>query len=208
MRLFNAGRDGKPVGADPCVCPDVPVNAGISPEISLTDAGRMVQTIWDEIPDHYPGVDIDEFRVMPNHIHGIVVLSNPVVGADPCVRPDCRVRLYIPPSRQNHQGQARGPAPTEPLSLPDVVQRYKSLTTNRYIDGVKQHGWPPFPGKLWQRNYWDHVIRNKTELHRIREYIRTNPARWQEDALHPDQPPFPGETHKSSPPYGDEVWMV
>ncbi|WYD82315.1 MAG: hypothetical protein V8K32_07970 [Candidatus Electrothrix gigas] len=183
------------VGADPCVCPDVPVCPGISPEISLTDAGRMVQTIWDEIPDHYPGVDIDEFRVMPNHIHGIVVLSNPVVGADSCVRPNCRVRPYIPPSRQNHQGQARGPAPTEPLSLPDVVQRYKSLTTNRYIDGVKQHGWPPFPGKLWQRNYWDHVIRN-------------NPTRWQEDALHPDQPPFPGETHKFSPPYGDEVWMV
>ncbi|WPD22285.1 MAG: transposase [Candidatus Electrothrix scaldis] len=192
------------VGADPCVCP------GISPEIRLTDAGRMVQTIWDEIPDHYPGVDIDAFVAMPNHIHGIVVLTNPVVGADR-VRPDCRVRSYIPPSRQNHQGQARGPAPTEPLSLPDVVQRYKSLTTNRYIDGVKQHGWQPFPGKLWQPNYWEHIIRNENELHRIREYIRTNPARWQEDALHPDQPPFPGETREASPPYGHdghEVWMV
>ncbi|MCI5115905.1 MAG: hypothetical protein D3912_14030 [Candidatus Electrothrix sp. AX1] len=118
----------------------------------------------------------------------ITIIHRPV-GADPCVRPVC------PPFRDVPPGQARGPAPTEPLSLPDVVQRYKSLTTNRYIDGVKQHGWPPFPGKLWQRNYWDHVIRN-------------NPARWQEDALHPDQPPFPGETRESSPPYGDEVWMV
>ncbi|MCI5131710.1 MAG: transposase [Candidatus Electrothrix sp. EH2] len=168
----------------------------------------MVQKIWDEIPDHYPGVDIDAFTVMPNHIHGIVVLINPVVGADPCVRPDCRVRPYIPPSRQNHQGQARGPAPTKSLSLPNVVQRYKSLTTDEYIRGVKQNGWQPFPGKLWQRNYWEHIIRNETELHRIREYTRNNPACWQEDALHPDQPPFPGETRESSPPYGDEVWMV
>ncbi|WP_446007868.1 transposase [Candidatus Electrothrix sp.] len=187
------------VGADPRVCP------GISSEIHLTDAGRMVQKIWDEIPDNYPGVDIDEFRVMPNHIHGIIVLTDPVVGADPHVRP------IDPPSRQNHQGQAQGPAPTEPLSLPDVVQRYKSLTTNQYIDGVKQNGWQPFPGKLWQRNYWDHVIRNENELHRIREYIRNNPARWQQDALHPDQPPFPGETREFTPPYGScghEVWMV
>ena len=58
------------------------------------------------------------------------------------------------------------------------------------------------PGnKLWQRNYWEHIIRNETELQRIREYIHNNPARWQEDALHPDQPPFPGETRESSPPY-------
>jgi hypothetical protein len=85
------------------------------------------------------------------------------------------------------------------------------MTTNEYIRGVKQNGWQPFPGKLWQRNYWEHVIRDETELHRIREYIRNNPARWQEDALHPDRPPFPGETRESSTPYshdGREDWMV
>ncbi|WYD80389.1 MAG: transposase [Candidatus Electrothrix gigas] len=187
-----------PVGADPCVCP------GFSPEIQLTDAGRMVQTIWDQIPNHYPGVDTDAFVVMPNHIHGIVVLTNPVAGTDSCVRPNPRSR-YVP------TGQARGPAPTKPLSLPDVVQRYKSLTTTQYINGVKQNGWPPFLGKLWQRNYWEHIIRNETELHRIRKYIQNNPARWQEDALHPDQGPFPGETREASPSYGSsghEVWMV
>ncbi|MCI5189051.1 MAG: hypothetical protein D3905_04465 [Candidatus Electrothrix sp. AS4_5] len=75
-------------------------------------------------------------------------------------------------------------------SLPTVVRSYKSAVT-RHINILRNT-----PGnKLWQRNYWEHIIRN-------------NPTRWQEDALHPDQPPFPGETHKSSPPYGDEVWMV
>ena len=190
------------VGADPRVC------SGISPEIHLTDAGRMAQAIWDEIPDHYPGIDIDAFVVMPNHMHGIVVLTHSGVGADPRVRPDFRVRPVNPPSRQINPGQAQGPAPTGSLTLPDVVQRYKSLTTTQYINGVKQNGWPPFPGKLWQPNYWEHIIRNETELHRIREYIRNNPARWQEDALHPDQPPFPGETREPIPKYGHEVWMV
>ena len=135
-------------------------------------------------------------------------ITVPAVGADPRVRPDSRIRPAHPPSRQINPGQAQGPAPTGPLSLPDVVQRYKSLTTNQYIQGVKRNGWPTFPGKLWQRNYWEHIIRDEPELQRIREYILNNPARWQEDALHPDQPPFPGETRESSPPYGHEVWMV
>ncbi|MCI5221933.1 MAG: hypothetical protein D3924_04495 [Candidatus Electrothrix sp. AR4] len=61
---------------------------------------------------------------------------------------------------------------------------------------------------MWQPNYWEHIIRNEIELHRIREYIKNNPIRWQEDALHPDQPPFPGETRESSPSYGHEGWVV
>jgi REP element-mobilizing transposase RayT len=65
------------------------------------------------------------------------------------------------------------------------------MTTNEYIHGVKELGWSPFPGKVWQRNYWEHVIRNDASLKRIREYIQNNPARWAEDQLHPDAPPNP-----------------
>ncbi len=107
----------------------------------------MVQTVWDEIPAHYPGIETDGFVIMPNHIHGIAVI-------------------------------AAG------LSLPDVVHRFKTMTTKRYADGVKQSGWPPFPGKLWQRNYWEHIIGNESELNRIREYIRNNPAKWGQDKLY------------------------
>jgi hypothetical protein len=64
------------------------------------------------------------------------------------------------------------------MSLPDVVHRFKTLTTKRYTDGVKQSNWPPFPGKVWQRNYYERVI-DEAELDRARRYIETNPAETQ-----------------------------
>jgi REP element-mobilizing transposase RayT len=80
-------------------------------------------------------------------------------------------------------GQARGPAPTG-LSLPDVVHRFKTMTTKKYTDGVKQNGWQPYPAKLWQRNYYEHIIRNEAAYLKIAEYIQTNPQRWEEDTYH------------------------
>src|SRR4030042_4313709 len=82
---------------------------------------------------------------MPNHVHGIIILKHSIspVGATPC---GCPV-----------EGQARGPAPT--ISLSDVVHRFKSLTTTRYRQGVKNYGLPLFHGQLWQRNYYEHIIR-------------------------------------------------
>jgi len=71
------------------------------------------------------------------------------------------------------------------LSLGDVVQRFKTLTTRRYIEGVKRHGWPSFPGRLWQRNYYEHIIRNDQSLARIRQYIIENPTRWTMDRENP-----------------------
>ncbi|MCL7422097.1 MAG: hypothetical protein M8364_14450 [Methylobacter sp.] len=68
--------------------------------------------------------------------------------------------------------------------LPAVVQWFKTMTTNAYIRGVKHNGWTPFAGKLWQRNYWERVIRNEQELNLIREYIHNNPAQWESDRLY------------------------
>lgn len=65
-----------------------------------------------------------------------------------------------------------------------MVQAFKSITTHQYIYGVRQSGWAPFPGKLWLRNYWEHIIRNDSELNRIREYIQNNPAQWEYDKLY------------------------
>jgi REP element-mobilizing transposase RayT len=135
----------------------------------LNDAGRVVQAVWNEIPDHYPGVTVDAFIVMPDHMHGIVVL----VGTGPRACPESEpISIH---------GQARGPAPT--LSLPDVVNRYKTMTTKRYTDGVKNQQWAPFPGRLWQRNYYEHIIQNEHALNLIRRYIRNNPAKWAADRL-------------------------
>ena len=132
----------------------------------LTGSGEMVESVWHRLPEHYPGVVVDTFVVMPNHIHGIVIL----VGAGPRACPQ-------------DPGQPQGVAPT--LSLPDVVHRFKSLTTARYRHGVRQAGWPPFAGRLWQRNYYEHVIRDEDDLDRVRRYIAENSLRWEEDPENP-----------------------
>lgn len=67
-----------------------------------------------------------------------------------------------------------------------MVGWFKAMTTNAYIRGVKQAGWPPFEQRLWQRNYFEHVIRNEDDLGTIREYIITNPLRWFEDKENPE----------------------
>ena len=71
------------------------------------------------------------------------------------------------------------------LALGDAIEWFKTMTTNEYIRGVKGLGWRCFPGRLWQRDYFERVIRNEEELHAIREYIRQNPAQWASDSENP-----------------------
>jgi REP element-mobilizing transposase RayT len=132
----------------------------------LNDDGGMIQSLWVDLPTFYQGVETDTFIVMPNHIHGIVLL----VGAGPRACP-------------KDAGQPQGVAPT--MSLPDVIHRFKPLTTKRYVDGVKQGGWMSFAGRFWQQNYYEHIIRDENSLLRIREYIAINPARW---SINPENP--------------------
>ena len=150
-------------------------------EMVLNDAGRMVQTVWDEIPKYYYGIEIDEFVIMPDHVHGIIVL----VRAAPRGRP---VNENIMNRETPEQGQPRRVARTGLLlSLPDIVHRFKTMTTKLYTDGVKQHGWPAFPGRLWQRNYYERIVRNEIALNRIRRYIINNPMKWEHDRKKPRQ---------------------
>ena len=133
-----------------------------------------------------------------------------IVGADLCVSPDAnahaegartgaRVRkeagigsenegAHITPGAE--QGAHTGaPVRRGGISLSTIVQWFKTMTTNEYIRGVKQLGWEPFWGKLWQRNYYEHIIRNEADLRRIEEYIQNNPLRWEQDQLHPQAVP-------------------
>jgi putative transposase len=84
-----------------------------------------------------------------------------------------------------HAIMTLGDAPATAARLGDIVGAFKSLTTNGYIRGVCDHGWPPFDRRLWQRNYYEYIIRGEADLARIRDYIRNNPARWDADQLHP-----------------------
>ena len=71
------------------------------------------------------------------------------------------------------------------MTLGDVMHRFKTWTTERYADGVREAEWPPFGRRLWQRNYHEHVIRDAGALQRIRTYIEQNPLRWRTDGQHP-----------------------
>jgi putative transposase len=208
----------------------------VAGEMRMNDAGRMVQQVWDELALFYEGVQTDAFIVMPNHVHGIIILTGNVRAtprgcpdhprACPDHPHDCPDEMAVRatprgcpttprgcPNPQSGPGQARGPAPTvapaapshppmtqpyppmtqpyppmgQPrgvaptLGLPDVVHRFKTMTTKRYADGVRANQWPPFPGRLWQRNYYEHIIRDDQSWRRIREYIMTNPLRWHLD---------------------------
>jgi len=82
------------------------------------------------------------------------------------------------------------------------------MTTKRYTDGVKQHGWTRFDRQLWQRNYYEHIVRNEKELKRIREYIIHNPAKWESDRLYNPTLNIPDMIREPSPKYAVEGWMV
>ena len=87
---------------------------------------------------------------------------------------------------QNANGQTNRAttrvAPTG-KTIGDMMDAFKSITTVEYIRGVKTMGWEPFDGKLWQRNYWEHIIRNENDYNRIAEYIINNPKNWGDDKL-------------------------
>ena len=111
----------------------------------------------------------------------------PLVGAQP------HAQAHTPPDpgEGTHKGRPYGNTQPgsvgQPKTLGDVMGAFKSLTTGAYIRGVRQSGWPGFRGKLWHRNYYEHIIRSETELNRIREYIANNPARWDQDDENPER---------------------
>jgi putative transposase len=144
-------------------------------EMRLNDAGRMVWSVWEGLPARFSGMELDAFVVMPNHVHGIIVIHG---RGESRVRPDdCRQ-----PDLGDHKNR---PCGTMAGSLGQIIQAFKSMTTHEYVMGVRQRGWAPFQGRLWQRNYHEHIVRNEIDLRRIREYILSNPARWNEDENNP-----------------------
>jgi REP element-mobilizing transposase RayT len=145
-------------------------------EICLNDAGCMIQKWWYEAAGKFKNIVLDEFMIMPNHFHGIIA----IVGATLCGCPGIHDRPEINLEPANTE-QPHRVAPT----LGDIIDWFKTMTTNEYIRNVRQKNWPTFNGKFWQRNYYEHVVRGEKELHRIRKYIIDNPAKWAEDEDNP-----------------------
>ena len=120
----------------------------------------VIQQTWNAIPLHFPNIDIDAFVIMPNHIHGVLIVSDPGVSVAP-----------------QHAVALRRPA-----ALSAVVRSFKAAVTRE----VRALG--ILAGqRFWQPNYYDRVVRNDHELNRIREYIAYNPIAWQFDHENPQR---------------------
>jgi putative transposase len=125
----------------------------------LSPAGSMIEAKWLALQERFASVSLGPYVIMPNHVHGLIQIVAP--------HPD------------------NPPTDTRSSSIGSMIQWFKTGTTYDYISGVKNEGWSPFNKRLWQRNYWEHIIRNDREYERICEYIEANPSRWNEDSLHP-----------------------
>jgi putative transposase len=146
-------------------------------EMCLNAWGIMATECWHAIPHHFPHVVLDEAIIMPNHLHGIIVIQ----GRGEASALPIHVPKELPKTDASPLQQGR-PNGTQPGSLSAIVQNFKSISTRR-INGVR--GMPGTP--VWQRNYYEHVIRNERELEKIREYVATNPLKWALDRENPQR---------------------
>jgi REP element-mobilizing transposase RayT len=111
-------------------------------DVQLNGMGMIVRQAWDDLPTHYHGIDLDAFIVMPNHIHGIIILAD---------------------------------QPERRRALPEIVRGFKMFSARRVNERAGKRG------VLWQRGYYEHVIRTEKALARVRAYIAHNPGRWADD---------------------------
>ena len=160
-------------------------------EMRLSRAGRIVQQAWTDLPNHYSHVVLDEFVIMPNHVHGIIVLTDTGRGRsisggivlpdqdrdsmEPVPDPDQTCPYTIDKSTRPYD-----PRPGTRHALPEIVRAFKSFSARR-INALRRT-----PGRpVWQRNYYERIIRDEAELKLIREYIRYNPTQWESDQENP-----------------------
>lgn len=128
--------------------------------IYLNHAGNIVKKCWMDIPIHFPHSKIDQFVIMPNHVHGIIIIEWPdIVGANN-YSPLRNVHI----SHRQHNGTSK--------TIGSIVRGFKIGVTKWFHKNTDIH----IP---WQRNYYEHIICNENELNRIRQYIINNPVNWE-----------------------------
>jgi REP element-mobilizing transposase RayT len=138
--------------------------------------GNIVRTCWEAIPDHLPDVELDQWIIMPNHLHGIIIIH------DHCRGEAFAETRFLLEDQSANASPLRHPKGTTPRSLGAIIQNFKSVTT-RKVNQIRAT-----PGlKLWQRGFYDRIIRNKAEFDRVRKYIKENPLKWELDPYHPYQ---------------------
>ncbi|MGD0036687.1 MAG: transposase [Bacteroidota bacterium] len=159
----------------------------VDEEIRLNELGKIVQEEWSRTAEIRENVELDSFIVMPNHIHGIIVLTEPgrgtlrraLVGAN-CHSPQ---NCHSSQAKSHNNSSNNGAYIDTPLqktkfcsssgTIGAIIRGFKSAATKRINE---LHSTPGIP--VWQRNYYEHIIRDDKELDNIREYIANNPLKW------------------------------
>lgn len=162
-----------------CIFGDV-----VDDEVFLNTLGCIVETEWNKTAQVRPYVIIDEYVVMPNHFHGILIIDYGDSGRDVGTHHEERVGDFVRATRRvapmtNESQHPKGP---KPRSIGAIVGQFKSIVTKQINRTLKTPG-----ASVWQRNYYERIIRNEDALNNIRAYILQNPARWAEDENHPDK---------------------
>lgn len=146
-------------------------------EMVLSEFGRIVEFTWHDLVNHNPDIGLDEFVIMPNHVHGIIVIFEPIVGAGSrdLYAPERSLREEKPaPKTQTAEpGAGFEPAPTKKTPLSEIVRQFKTFSARR-INTLR--GTPGQP--VWQRNYYDLIISTDHEYGQIAAYIADNPLNW------------------------------
>lgn len=130
----------------------------------LNRYGEITQRYWKGIPNNYKNVRIDEFIIMPNHIHGIIIIKE---NYDNVVRTE---QCSVPTDNTNKMSKRKNYG-----HLSKIVKSFKDIVTKVIREQFNDFGFQ------WQRSYYDHIIRNETSLAKIREYIVNNPLKWDLD---------------------------
>ncbi|HHS50226.1 MAG TPA: transposase [candidate division Zixibacteria bacterium] len=130
------------------------VNDGI---ITLSEYGKIAKQCWLDIPNHFTNVELDVFVIMPNHIHGILFLNEYYDKGEAC----------LAPTQSNVSDKG---------TVGNIVGSFKSAVTKRINDIRGLSG-----ATIWQRNYYEHVIRHDSDLDELRRYITNNPKQWDND---------------------------
>ncbi|MCD4793621.1 MAG: transposase [Bacteroidales bacterium] len=152
----------------------------IAGKMILNDAGRMIENWYFESENKYPDKKCREMIIMPNHFHCIVE-NIPISGGNTKPGDHTESPPQWPPPQTEYGANNKKYNAT----IGDATGWFKTMTTNEYIRGVKKYNWERFNKKLWQRNYWEHIIRNEAEYNRIADYIIDNPKNWDDDKLNP-----------------------
>lgn len=145
--------------------------------IHLNPLGQTVQREWQHLSGRFPGWIFDAFVVMPNHVHGLLILEESPLGR--ARRGDSTTKPETVPLRPYSKNEV-----VLPDSVGAIVRAFKSSTSLRYnrMQGVG-------PGLLWQRNCHDHIVRSDAEFNQIYSYIENNPAQWEQDRENPNLKP-------------------